>query len=418
MPRFIVQFADATGKLGSQVLEAPSERAAIARLESGGKTPVSVKVESAGRKGGAARVPGAPAAKGDRGRKRGGGARRRAILDFTHQLVAIAESGIPIISGLKAVAEQTRMPELRSAILRIAGRVEGGRSLADALDAEPEFFSPLYTRTVAAGEAAGKVPEVLLALARYQEEEAETRGQIRSALLYPAMVVGALIVATVFMLVFVVPQFAALFEKFSGQLPLPTRVLLAVSGAVTHHYWIVLSALVALVLSMRRILALPRARAWLDHRLLRLPVFGNLLLGVYMVRFIELLDLLMQAALPITQSLRVAADSMTNSAVQKDIRGMLHAVEGGRSLTEAFAEAQWFTPLVKRMLAIGEYAGRTDQIFAYLRKYYATQTTRSVKLLSTLVEPVLVTGLAAVVLFFALAIFLPMWKLLKLVGTA
>jgi len=137
-----------------------------------------------------------------------------------------------------------------------------------------------------------------------------------------------------------------------------------------------------------------------------------------MVRFIELLDLLMQAALPITQSLRVTADSMTNDSLKKDVRGMLRNVEGGRSLTEAFAETKWVTPLVKRMLAIGEQAGRTDQIFAYLKKYYATQTERGVKLLSTLIEPVMVTSLAAVVLFFALSIFLPMWKLLKLVGRA
>jgi len=124
----------------------------------------------------------------------------------------------------------------------------------------------------------------------------------------------------------------------------------------------------------------------------------------------------MEAALPITQSLRVTADSMTNEAVKKDIRGMVRSVEGGRSLTEAFLETRWLTPLVKRMLAIGEQAGRTDEIFAYLKKYYVMQTQRSVKLLSTLIEPVLVTGLAAVVLFFALSIFLPMWKLLKLVG--
>lgn len=419
MPRFVVQFADSSGKTASQVVEAASERAAIARLEASGKTPISVKAESAAQKSKSSKAPGSPtAAVKQRHSRRGGGARRRAVLDLTHQLAAIAESGIPIISGLKAVGEQTRLPELRSAIFRIAGRVEGGRSLADAMDPEAEFFTPLFVKTLAAGEAAGKVPEVLLALARYQEEENETRGRIRSALLYPAMVMASLVLATVFMLVFVVPQFSALFAKFEGQLPLPTIILLGISDAITQHYILVMVGLVGLSMLARRLLHVPSVKSWMDERLLKLPVFGGILLGVYMVRFIELLDLLMQAALPITQSLRVAADSTTNDAVRKDIRGMLRAVEGGRSLTEAFTEARWFTPLVKRMLAIGEYAGRTDQIFAYLKKYYATETSRSVRLLSTLVEPVLVTGLAAVVLFFALAIFLPMWKLLKLVGTA
>ncbi|QDV90416.1 Type II secretion system protein F [Phycisphaerae bacterium RAS2] len=416
MPQYEVRFADASGRIATQRLEAASERAVVSQLESAGKTPISVTAAAAGKQRASSDKSGQ--GKVRLGRSGGGRGTRRAVLDFTHQLAAVVESGIPIISGLKAVGEQTGHPELRSAIARIAGRIEGGRSLADAMDVEPVLFPPIYVKTVAAGEVAGKVPEVLLALARYQEQEQETRGQIKSALLYPSLVVVALMLATAMMLVFVVPQFAAMFEKFNGKLPLPTRILLAASGAVTHHYFWVMAGLIGSYFLTRRLVSLSFVRAFLDERLLRLPVFGNLLLGVYMVRFIELLDLLMRAALPITQSLRVTADSMTNASLKRDVRAMLRDVEGGRSLTEAFSQTKWLTPLVKRMLAIGEQAGRTDQIFSYLKKYYATQTARSVKLLSTLVEPILVTGLASVVLFFALAIFLPMWKLLKIVGTA
>jgi MSHA biogenesis protein MshG len=419
MPKYAVQFADPGGKVATKQLEAASERAAIVQIESSGCTPISVQLAAPAAPNRSAARPGPEPSRRRWWKRRGGGKGvRRAVLDFTHQLAAVVESGIPIISGLKAVGEQTAHPQLRAAIGRIAGRIEGGRTLADAMDAEPGLFPAIYVKTVAAGEVAGKVPEVLLALARYQEQEQETRGQIKSALMYPALVVAALMLATALMLVFVVPQFALMFDKFQGQLPLPTRMLLAASGAVTQHYFLVIGGLIGLVFLARRASGIAAIRAWLDERCLRLPVFGTLLLGVYMVRFVELLDLLMRAALPITQSLRVTADSMTNASLKRDVRAMLRDVEGGRSLTEAFSEAQWLTPLVKRMLAIGEQAGRTDQIFAYLKKYYATQTQRSVKMLSTLVEPILVTGLAAVVLFFALAIFLPMWKLLKVVGTA
>lgn len=417
MPKFSVQYADRAGKLAAQVMTAASRQAVVAQLEAAGNTPVSVKpVAESEQKNPQKRGPSARPLRVRRAKS--GRGRRRAVLEFTHQLAAVVESGIPIIAGLKAVAEQTQRPELRAAVLRIAGRVEGGRSLADALDAEPDLFSPLYVKTLAAGEAAGKVPEVLQALTRYQEQDHETRAQVRTALLYPALVAGSLVLATIFMLLFVVPQFTAMFEKFEGTLPLPTRILMAVSGALTNHYLLVIAGLAAAFYLARYVAGFAPLRAWMDQRLLRLPIFGNILVGIYMVRLVDLLDLLMQAALPITQSLRVTADSMTNAAVKKDVRNMLHAVEGGRSLTEAFRDTAWLTPLVKQMLAIGEYAGRTDQIFAYLKKHYATQTQRSVKLLSTLVEPALVGGLAAVVLFFALAIFLPMWKLLKLVGTA
>jgi type II secretory pathway component PulF len=413
LAKFVVQFASPSGKMGQEVLEANSERAAVARIEGSGRTPISVQVAGAsGAKRKASRSAG-------RIRKvKGGKSTRRAVMDFTHQMAAVAESGIPIVAGLKAVGDQTTQVQLKRAIGRMVGRIEGGRTLADAIDAERDCFPEIYAKTLAAGEAAGKVPEVLESLARYQEQEDETRGQIKSAMTYPALVVCSLVLATIILLVFVVPQFATLFTKFGGELPLPTRMLLAVSDVMTNHYLLMIGGAIGLYFLVRHVLSFKVVKTWLDHRLLKLPVFGNLLIGVYMVRFIELLDLLMQAALPITQALRVTRDSMTNEALRTDIRGILHSVEGGHSMTEAFAETKWLTPLVKRMLAIGEKAGRTDQIFTYLRKYYAVQTQRSIKLLSTLVEPVMIVGLAGVVLFFALAIFLPMWKLLKLVGSA
>lgn len=409
MAQFSVQFALPSGKLGREVVEADSERAALARVEADGRTPISVQL--AGKT--AARTRSSRVR-----RTRGGRAMKRALLDFTHQLTAVAESGIPIIAGLKAVADQTRHPAMKEAIRRIVGRIEGGRTLADAMDAEPDIFSELYVKTVAAGEAAGKVPEVLSSISHYLEQEAETASQIRSALTYPALVVGSLILATTVLLVFVVPQFEEMFSKFNADLPLPTRILIATSNVITEHYVVLLLGLGGSFFLLRHAMGYRSVRQRIDRHILKMPVFGNLLLGIYMVRLIELLNLLMQAALPITQSLRVTTDSMTNEALREDVRRITRAVEGGHSLTQAFSETSWLTPLVKRMLAIGEEAGRTDQIFDYLKKYYATQTQRAIKLLSTLIEPIMVTGLAAIVLFFALAIFLPMWRLLKIVGTA
>lgn len=415
MPRFTVQYATPAGKMGAETLEANSERAAIAHIEDSGRTPISVKIAGAGD----GKEKSGSGGRSLRIRKtKGGGAMRRAVLDFTHQMHAIAESGIPIIAGLKAVAEQTGHPTLRAAVVRIIGRIEGGRTLADAMDVEEGVFPEIYVKTLAAGETAGKIPEVLASLIRYLEQEAQTRSQIRAALLYPALVVGTLVIATIIMLLFVVPQFAKMFEQFQGELPLPTRILLSISGALTSHYILVLIGLIGGGLLLRHALTFKVVRSWIDERILGFPVFGNLLLGVYMVRLIELLDLLTEAALPITQALRVTADSMTNQSLKADVLSILHNVGGGRSLSEAFSSTKRLTPLVKRMLSIGEEAGRTDQIFNYLKKFYANQTERGIKLLSTLIEPVLICGLAGVVLFFALSIFLPMWKLLKLVGTA
>ncbi len=414
MARFTVQFADAAGRVGVETFEAASEKAVVARIEASGRIPLSIRdattAEQVKKRKPARRPP----------LVRFGSQRvtSRALLDFTHQLTAVVESGIPIVAGLKAICEQTENGRLKTAVNRVVARIEDGRSMADAMSPESDVFPQVYVKTVAAGEAGGKVAEVLAALTRYQEQEADTRGRVKSAMTYPAIVVLALVLATTFMLVFVVPQFAKLFERFKGQLPVPTKILLAISGAIVNHYLLVLAGLAVAGLALRFLLRLPRVRARVDEWALSVPVLGDLLLGTYMVRLIELLDLLMQAALPITQALRVTADGTTNIALRRDVMAMLRSVEGGRSLADAFADTKWLTPLVKRMLAVGEQAGRTDQIFAYLRKYYTTQTKRGVKLLSTLIEPIMVTSLAAVVLFFALAIFLPMWRLLKIMGTA
>lgn len=407
MPTFTVEFAKPNGQRGSQQVTAAGERAALVQIEREGHTPIRVTaVKETLKNPERARQP------------KGGKALRRALLDFTHQLAAVAESGIPIIAGLRAVGEQTGHPELRSAIGRIVGRIEGGRTLADAVDAESALFPEIYAKTLAAGEAAGKVPEVLNSLADYIEQEDETRRQIKSALMYPTLVIATLVLATAVLLIFVVPQFKDLFSKFQADLPLPTVILLSLSDAIISHYILMGLGLAGMFWGLRRLLSYRGVRRRVDHYLLRMPVFGNLLIGIYMVRFIELLDLLMRAALPITNALRVTSESMTNEAMRGDVCGMLRAVEGGRSLSDAFSRTTWLTPLVKRMLAIGEQSGRTDQIFDYLRKYYTQQTQRSIKMMSTLIEPIMVVSLAAVVLFFALAIFMPMWKLLKLVGTA
>ncbi|HWL94314.1 MAG TPA: type II secretion system F family protein, partial [Phycisphaerae bacterium] len=263
MPKFVVQFALPTGKMGKEVLEANTERAALAQMEGSGRTPISVQLATSdGAKRGAATST--------RFRKtKGGKGTRRAVLDFTHQLAAVAESGIPIVAGLRAVGEQTGNPQLKAAVSRMVGRIEGGRTLADAIDAEPETFPELYAKTLAAGESAGQVPEVLNALARYMEQEQETRSQIRSAMMYPILVVMSLVLATVVLLIFVVPQFKELFKQFESELPVPTQILLAVSGALTDHYILVAAGVAAFAFAMRHVLSFRKVREFLDYRILR-----------------------------------------------------------------------------------------------------------------------------------------------------
>ncbi len=410
MPRFKVEFVEAGGQVRTGEFDGPNERGVLSLLETRGLTAIAIA--PAGPNAAAAARATSSVAQPRRGKSV-----RRALLDFTHQMTAVLESGLPVISGLRTIADQTEHLGLKASLRRVAGRVEGGSTLADALLAEPEFFAPVYVKTVAAGESAGTLPDVFQALARYMEDAEETRGQVKSALMYPALVIGTLVIAVVVMLIFVVPRFQDMFAKFGTELPLPTRIVLGMSTLIRNHWIEIVAGLAIGAWGFRQASRHRTIAAWLDERTLRLPVFGKLLVGAYMHRMVELLNLLTRSSLPITHILRVTGDSMENEAVRGDLRQMLRSVEGGKTLGEAFGETRWLTPLVKRMLAVGEQTGRTDQIFEYLARYYATVTKRSVKTISTLIEPVLIASLAVVVLIFALAIFLPMFKMLRMVSS-
>lgn len=418
MPMFNVEFATSDGRTGVETIDAPNERGAVALIETSGRTPIEIVPATGKMPSRAMETSGkGTAARPRAGRLKRGKSARRAVVAVTQQLTSVVESGIPVLSGLRVIADQTEDGKLKSALSRIAARIEGGDSLTEALEQEPEYFSPVYVKTVAAGEASGHLAEVLDTLGRFEEQDLENRGNVRSALLYPALVVGALVVATIVMLWFVIPQFASMFAKFGADLPPVTKLLLGTSTFLKNYALWLLAAAVATPFAWRRIFAFETPRRHLDRLKLHLPVFGPLLRSSYMDRMVELLNLMNRSSLPIIQSLHLTADAMTNVEIRDDVRRLARDVEGGESLGEAFSHARWITPLVKRMLTVGEQSGRTDRIFEYLGRYYRVQTQRSIKTLSTLIEPVLISGLAAIVLTFSLAIFMPMWRMLKLVGT-
>jgi len=409
MPTYTVEFAASDGRISTLQVEAPNERGAIAVVETSGGTPIEVRAA-------AVKSPPAKARFAWRGRRMRGA--RRAVVSFTHELTAIVESGIPVVAGLRAIAEQTHHRGLQRSLQDVAARIEDGAALAEALQPETGYFNPVYIRTVAAGEAAGQLAEALGTLGRYEEQELENITQVRHALIYPAMVVFALVAAVTFMLLFVVPQFADMFAKFDAELPLATQLLVGGSVLLRDHIWIPIAAIVAGVLVWRRLFACKGPRQWLDRWKLRVPIFGPLMLSAHMRRLADLLYLMTRSSLPIVQGLRLTADSMANAELSTDIHRMAGDVEGGCTLGEAFSRSKWAPPLVKRMLSIGEQAGNTDHILEYLSRYYTSRTQRNIKAMATAVEPLLVTGLAGVVLLFSLAIFSPMWKMLKLIGSA
>ncbi len=407
MPTFTVRYATPDGRQAVRQVNAADARGAAAVVETAGHIPIDVDVRGSG--GGRSVSRRTTASPGKRGRK--------AVVAFAQQLTSVIESGIPLLTGLRVIASQTGHKGLRESIERVADRVEGGSALAEALEPESHFFSEVFVKSVAAGEASGHLAEILDALASYEETDLDNRGRIKSALLYPFLVVGALVLATVIMLWSVIPRFAAMFDRMDAELPLITRALVALSTYTRDYALFIFAGLVLFVFAWRRVFALNGPRRWIDGHKLRIPIFGPLLLSGYMHRLVEMLNLMNRSSLPIIQSLHVTADSMSNRVIRDDVRGLVRSIEGGETLGEAFARSRWITPLIRRMLAVAEHSGRTDRVLEYLGRYYASQTQRTIKTLSTLIEPFLIGGLALIVLLFSFAIFMPMWQMLQLIGS-
>jgi type II secretory pathway component PulF len=337
----------------------------------------------------------------------------RDLILFTRQLETMLDSGLPLLSALDILHRQSAHPQLRPAIDRVRSDVEQGSTLTEALRRHPRVFPALYANLVHAGEEGGLLVPMLDRVATLLEAEAETAQRIRSATFYPFLIVGELALAFVVLLHFVVPRFASLFRKFGAELPLPTRVLIAV-GDVSERYGAVLlagaiAAAAAFALWARTV----RGRRRIDGALLRLPVFGAVFLGTSMSRVSRVLAALIAGGTPVVHALAVAKGVAGNRVIEEELETMRSRVVAGAGLADSLRGSRHFPPLVLRMLAVGEETGSLDRMLLRVSKYYEQDVDYLVKNLSTALEPVLLAILGGAVLFTALAVFLPLWNLMN-----
>lgn len=337
----------------------------------------------------------------------------RDLILFTRQLETMLDSGLPLLSALTILHQQSTHPRLRAAIDRVRADVEQGSTLTEAMRRHPRVFPPLYANLIHAGEEGGLIVPMLDRLATLLESEAETAQRIRSATFYPILIIVELLLAFTVLLKFVLPRFASLFRKFGAELPLPTRILIGVSDA-TERYWLpgivlVAAAAVAAALWLRT----PRGRRWLDETLLSIPVLGPILLKASMSRVARVLSALIAGGTPIVQALTITRGVAGNRVIEEDLETMRTGVVAGTGLAESVRESKFFPPLVLKMMAVGEETGALDKMLLRVSRYYDQDVDYLVKNLSTAIEPVLLLILGAAVLFTALAVFLPLWNLMN-----
>jgi MSHA biogenesis protein MshG len=337
----------------------------------------------------------------------------RDLILFTRQLETMLESGLPILSSLDILYQQTAHPVLRVAIDRVRADVEQGSTLTEALRRYPRSFPPIFVNLVHAGEEGGLLGPMLDRIGGLLEYEEETEQRIKSATFYPIMIVGELGLAFLVLVKFVLPRFASLFRNLDAKLPLPTRVLIGTSDFFEKYWFLVVTVSIAAVAGSVLWSRTARGRRRIDLWTITAPIFGPIFQKTIMSRFARVLAALVAAGIPILQALLVARGVAGNKIVEEEIDRMREGVTAGMGLAESVQGRDVFPPLVVKMLAVGQETGSVDKMLVRVAGYFEKDVDYQVKNLSTAIEPVLLLVLGVAVLFTALAVFLPLWNLMN-----
>ncbi|HYL89386.1 MAG TPA: type II secretion system inner membrane protein GspF [Burkholderiales bacterium] len=400
MPSFRFEASDAAGRIEKGLVEADSAPAARAALRARGLVPLGVDALATGGKKSVLR-------------------RRRfseaELALATRQVSSLLAAGLPVAQALGAAIEQADHKQVREVLAAVRSDVFGGHRLAEALAQFPREFPEVYRASVAAGEDSGELAGVMDRLATYLEERLALRGKVLAAFLYPAVVTGVAFAIVIFLMTYVVPQVVEVFANSRQALPWPTRVLLGLSGFVrVAGVWLV-AALVGAFFAVRAWLRLPGRRLAVDRWLLGVPLFGRILRGVNTARFASTLAILTGAGVPLLRALDAARATLSNMVLANAVGEVIEAVREGQPLAAALGRSKVFPPVLVHLAASGEATGKLDTMLERAATNLSREAERRAFALSTLLEPLLILAMGAVVLGIVLAVLMPIIEINQLV---
>jgi type IV pilus assembly protein PilC len=319
------------------------------------------------------------------------------------------------VRALGVLADQIESKPLREAMLQVRQEVEQGSSLSTSLEKLPKVFPPLYIAMVRAGEVGGQLDEVLLKLSTTLEKQVELRQKVRSAMAYPAIVFCAVIVIVTAMMIFIVPIFKHLFTSLNGQLPLPTRIVIAISNVVASVWLlVVIAAIVLIVVAMRRWIATPSGRRRWDAFKLRPPVFGPLTHKVALARFCSTFSSLLSAGVPVIEALDIVSSNAGNQIVADALIGAQDGVREGKNLSAILAKYPVMPIMVTQMIETGEESGALDDMLDKVSIFYDNEVNATVDSLTSILEPLIILFMGACIGAIVISLYLPMFDYVKL----
>ncbi|NPV29168.1 MAG: type II secretion system F family protein [Firmicutes bacterium] len=336
---------------------------------------------------------------------------------FSRQLAVMVRGHLPLVKALEVLAAQTSNSFLKGVVLDLKNQVEKGKALHEAMDQHPEAFPELFVAMVGAGEEAGLLDDALEILARHYEKEDAVVKKVKTASIYPVVVLAFAVLVVVFLISFVLPRFSRLFSGFGAQLPWPTRFLLACGNFLHHNYLFLTWLLFVAVFGLIAFLKSEEGKNWWDWCVLKLPVLGKIYMQLAVYRFSKILGNLVQAGVPILRALEVAANTVGNRVVASGIMAARANIREGETIAAPLAATGVFPLMVTEMIAVGESTGSLDEMLHQVAAYTEGELTYTLDNLTSLLEPVLILFIAGVVGFVVLSIFLPIVSTWKALGT-
>jgi type IV pilus assembly protein PilC len=341
----------------------------------------------------------------------GGKVKEKDIVIFTRQLATMIDAGLPLVQCLDILSRQSLNKQFATTIGKIKTDVESGDTFADALRKHPKVFTDFFTNMVEAGEAGGILDTILARLAVYMEKARALKGRVKSAMVYPAAIVSIAILVIVFLMIFVIPVFAEMFESFGGTLPAPTRLIMSLSDFTRRYILYAVPVVVAGIYLFKRFYRTDRGKRLVDSFMLKAPVVGPLIQKVAVAKFTRTLGTLVSSGVPIIDGLQITARTAGNKVVEDAVLAIIGSIKEGQTIAEPLSKQNIFPPMVVQMIEVGENSGALDMMLNKIADFYDEEVDTAVAGLTSLMEPALMVFLGTTIGFVVVAMYLPIFKM-------
>jgi type IV pilus assembly protein PilC len=399
MPVFIYSAKTVSGDIQTGNVDLPTREAVIGYLRRQRLIPVTVREKPK-----------------EVSLKFGRRVKMKEIVHFTRQFATMVNSGLPLVQCLDILAQQSENKFLANTVKEVQADVESGATLADALRNHPKVFSELFINMVAAGEAGGILDTVLLRLSTFLEKNETLVRKVKGAMIYPGVILTVAVIAVSVLLIFVIPTFQNMFASVDLALPAPTRLVIWLSEMIQSYYWAILGVIFGVIWITRMYYKTSQGRLALDRLMLRIPILGDLLRKGAVARFTRTLGTLLSSGVSILDGLEITARTAGNRVIHDAVMRSRSSIAGGETIAEPLKQSGVFPPMVTQMINVGEQTGTIDEMLDKIADFYDDEVDTAVEALLSAMEPILIVFLGVVVGGMIVAMYLPIFDMINVVG--